>query len=72
MSLTHETPTMPPPVMTAVMPANGEARDALAAAARDRASRNLLGLTALLQHRPDLRGVHAPADFAADAVRWSA
>jgi hypothetical protein len=68
MSLTHDTPAMP----QIVMPGNVEIRDALAAAARDRASRNLLGLTALLQHRPDLQGVHAPADFAADAVRWSA
>ena len=28
-------------------------------------------LTALLRDRPDLAGVHAPADFAVDAIRWS-
>jgi hypothetical protein len=27
-------------------------------------------LTALLRERPDLTGVHAPADLAVDAVRW--
>ena len=27
-------------------------------------------LTALLQQRPDLAGVHLPADFTAEAVRW--
>jgi hypothetical protein len=27
-------------------------------------------LTALLRERPDLSGVYAPADFAADALRW--
>jgi hypothetical protein len=27
-------------------------------------------LTALLRDRPDLAGVHAPADFAVDSVRW--
>ncbi len=27
-------------------------------------------LTALLRDRPDLAGVHAPADLAVDAVRW--
>jgi hypothetical protein len=31
----------------------------------------LRGLTALLDDRPELRGVHAPADWAYDAVRWS-
>jgi hypothetical protein len=34
------------------------------AAARNR------DLTALLRDRPDLAGVHAPADFAVDALRW--
>ena len=28
-------------------------------------------LTALLRDRPDLVGVHPPADLAVDAVRWS-
>ena len=27
-------------------------------------------LTALLRDRPDLAGVHAPADFAVDSIRW--
>ena len=27
-------------------------------------------LTLLLSERPDLTGVYAPADFAADALRW--
>jgi hypothetical protein len=27
-------------------------------------------LTALLRDRPDLVGVHAPADFSVDAARW--
>ena len=27
-------------------------------------------LTLLLSERPDLSGVYAPADFAADALRW--
>ena len=27
-------------------------------------------LTALLRDRPDLEGVHAPADFAVDGLRW--
>ena len=27
-------------------------------------------LTALLQQRPELAGVHLPADFAAEALRW--
>jgi hypothetical protein len=50
----------------------GERRDAIAKAGRDRAARTVLGLTRLLEQRPELRGVHAPADFAAEAVRWSA
>lgn len=36
---------------------------------RRRAARSR-DLTALLHDRPDLSGVHAPADFAVDAVRW--
>ncbi len=41
-------------------------------AARERADRTTRGLTELLDARPDLLGVHAPADWAYDAVRWSA
>jgi len=37
-----------------------------------RALRATHGLADLLTSRPELRGVHAPADFVADAVRWCA
>lgn len=43
-----------------------------AAAAQRRAAARARDLTALLRERPDLAGVHAPADFAVDAVRWCA
>lgn len=43
-----------------------------AAAAQRRAAARSRDLTALLRERPDLAGVHAPADFAVDAVRWCA
>jgi hypothetical protein len=29
-------------------------------------------LTELMERRPDLRGVHLPADLADESVRWSA
>jgi len=35
-------------------------------------SRHAQGLTRLMEQRTDLRGVHALADFVADAVRWTA
>jgi hypothetical protein len=35
-----------------------------------RAAARTRDLTALLRDRPDLAGVHAPADFTVDAVRW--
>jgi hypothetical protein len=41
-------------------------------AARDRADRTMGGLSALLDARPELHGVHPPADWAYDALRWSA
>ncbi len=44
----------------------------LVAAAQRRAAARTRDLTALLRERPDLAGVHAPADFAVDAVRWGA
>ena len=47
------------------------ARDA-AELARDRATRTAGRLSELLAERPELHGVHAPADWAYDAVRWSA
>ena len=42
------------------------------AAQQRRAAARARDLTALLSERPELSGVHAPADFAVDAVRWSA
>ena len=47
-------------------------RDRLAAAAQRRAAARTRDLSALLRERPDLAGVHAPADFAVDAVQWCA
>ena len=43
-----------------------------AQAARERADRTMRGLSRLLDERPELVGVHPPADWAYDAVRWSA
>jgi hypothetical protein len=43
-----------------------------AAAARDRADRHAGSLSDHLARRPDLRGVHAPADWLEDAIRWTA
>jgi hypothetical protein len=42
----------------------------LTAAQQRRAAARTRDLTALLRERPDLAGVHAPADFAVDALRW--
>jgi hypothetical protein len=44
--------------------------DRLTAAQQRRAAARTRDLTALLRDRPDLAGVHAPADFAVDAARW--
>jgi hypothetical protein len=44
----------------------------LTAAQQRRAAARARDLTALLSERPELSGVHASADFAVDAVRWSA
>jgi hypothetical protein len=41
-------------------------------ATRDLASRHLQGVSTLLSHREDLRGVHAFADVVEEAVRWCA
>jgi hypothetical protein len=41
-------------------------------AARERADRTMRGLNELLDARPELQGVHPPADWAYDALRWSA
>jgi hypothetical protein len=46
--------------------------EAAAAAARERATRSMRGLSELLAQRPELRGVHAPADLTDEALRWSA
>jgi hypothetical protein len=44
--------------------------DRLAAAQQRRSAARTRDLTALMRERPDLSGVHAPADFAVDALRW--
>jgi hypothetical protein len=44
--------------------------DRLTAAKQRRAAARSRDLSALLRDRPDLAGVHAPADFAVDALRW--
>lgn len=59
-------------ILSATEPATEERRDALVQAARDRTSRNLGELAQLLEERPELRGVHAPADLALEAIRWTA
>ena len=56
----------------ATTPREGVRNERLAAAAQRRAAARARDLTALLRDRPDLAGVHAPADFAVDAVRWCA
>lgn len=45
--------------------------DRSAAAKQRRAAARSRDLTALLRARPELAGVHAPADFAVDGVRWT-
>jgi hypothetical protein len=42
------------------------------AAQTDLATRHKLGVSSLLAHRDDLRGVHAFADVVEESVRWSA
>jgi 2-oxo-4-hydroxy-4-carboxy--5-ureidoimidazoline (OHCU) decarboxylase len=42
------------------------------AAAQTRRATRARELLELLEARPDLAGIYAPADFAAEAVRWSA
>jgi hypothetical protein len=44
--------------------------DRLTTAQQRREAARSRDLTALLRDRPDLAGVHAPADFAVDSVRW--
>jgi hypothetical protein len=44
--------------------------DRLTAAKQRRAAARTRDLSALLRDRPDLAGVHAPADFAVEALRW--
>ncbi|HEU4337853.1 MAG TPA: hypothetical protein VFR45_11110 [Nocardioides sp.] len=62
--------------MTAATPTRSPAprRDpALLQAMKERRSaERAAALDALLRHRPDLAGVHGPADLAAESVRWSA
>jgi len=44
--------------------------DNLTPATQARLARRTRDLTELLQTRPDLIGAHAPADLAAEALRW--
>jgi hypothetical protein len=44
--------------------------DRLTSGQQRRAAARTRDLTALLRERPDLAGVHAPADFAVDGVLW--
>jgi hypothetical protein len=44
--------------------------DRLAAARQRRAAAHTRDLTALLRERPDLVGVHPPADFTVDSLPW--
>jgi hypothetical protein len=44
--------------------------DRLTTAQQRREAARSRDLTALLRDRPDLAGVHAPADFAVDSIRW--
>jgi DNA topoisomerase IB len=44
----------------------------LVAARANFRDRQTAGLTGLLERRPELRGLHALADFLDDSVRWSA
>ena len=46
--------------------------EAQTAAQQRRAAARARDLTALLRERPELSGVHAPADLAVEAVRWCA
>lgn len=39
---------------------------------RDRAIRTIGGLSELLRTRPELHGVHPPADLAYEAIGWMA
>ena len=72
----HETNTQHAPARSP-WPRDAEVTDlelvrAIRAASRQerrRAARSR-DLTALLRDRPDLSGVHAPAEFAVDAVHW--
>lgn len=73
---THETDTLrilarPRPGADAEVTDLETVRLARSASAQERrrAARSR-DLTALLRDRPDLAGVHAPADLAVDAVRW--
>ncbi|HET8983891.1 MAG TPA: hypothetical protein VFN47_14470 [Pedococcus sp.] len=49
-----------------------ETTERRAAAAEARKARRAHELAVLLSERPDLSGTYAPADWAVDAVRWSA
>lgn len=68
--MSRTTPLLRQPGLTAAVPT--PPLEPLRPGAADRATRNRSGLHNLLSERPELRGVHAPADLAAEAIRWSA
>lgn len=63
-------PALAPPRTAAVTDLERVRADRAANAQQRRAAARTRDLTALLRGRPDLAGVHAPADFTVDAVRW--
>ena len=63
---------MPEPSQPESIPRSLRGRPYDVESAREREDRTLRGLSQLLDARPELHGVHAPADWAYDAVRWSA
>lgn len=72
----HENTTIAPTLRTlprrnaAITELDKVRSDRLASAQQRRAAARTRDLTALLRGRPDLAGVHSPADFAVDAALW--
>jgi hypothetical protein len=57
---------------TTLAPTPPTRSERVAVAQQRRAAARARDLTTLLRERPDLAGVHAPADLAVEAVRWCA
>ena len=72
MSVMRVTRPTSPPAHGPVRAFEKEAAAAEPGAVRERrATAWRFGVSELLARRPDLTGVYEPADFAAEAVRWS-